>query len=83
MFSEAMVRSPDGSTGQKATAALQALADHIGKCQVEGDLRAGDSQKLAALVLATVHGLIDLERGGRMRDNTEVSAPEEIVELLQ
>ena len=63
-FSEAAGRSPDGSTEQKDIAASQALAEHIGKCQAEDDLRAGDSRKLAALMLATVHGLIDLERGG-------------------
>lgn len=82
MLSETTVRSPDGSTEQKAAAAFHALVEHIGKCQVEGDLRAGDPRNFAGLVLATVHGLIDLERGGRLRDNTETSAPEEIVELL-
>ena len=82
MLSETSVRNPDGSTEQKTAAAFQALAEHIGKCQVEGDLRAGDPRKLASLVLATVHGLIDLERGGRLRDNAERNAPEEIVELL-
>lgn len=82
MLSETTVRSPDGLTEQKTAAAFQALAEHIGKCQAEGDLRAGNPRKLASLVLATVHGLIDLERGGRLRDNTDTSTPEEIVELL-
>ena len=82
MLSETTVRSPDGLTEQKAGAAFQALAEHIEKCQAEGDVRACNSRKLASLVLATVHGLIDLERGRRLRDNTETNAPEEIVELL-
>ena len=82
MLSEAKVRSPDGSTEQKAAAAFEALAQHIAKCQAEGDVRVGESRKLAGLVLATVHGLIDLQLGGRMRDNTETSAPEDVVELL-
>ena len=82
MLSETSVRNPSGATEQKATAAFQALAEHIAKCQAEGDLRAGDTRKLAGLVFATVHGLIDLERGGRLRDNTETSAPEDILTLL-
>ena len=82
MLSETTVRSPDGSTEQKCAAALQSLSELIGKCQAEGDLRTGDPRNLAALVFATAHGLIDLELSGRMADNTETSAPEEIVELL-
>lgn len=82
MLSEATVRAPDGSTERKATAALQSLAELIGKCQAENDVRAGDPRNLAALVFATAHGLIDLELSGRMAGNTETSAPEEIVELL-
>ena len=82
MLSETSVRNPNGATEQKAAAAFQALVEHVAKCQAEGDVRSGDPRKLAGLVLATVHGLIDLERGGRLRDNTETSAPEEIVELL-
>ncbi len=69
-------------TEQKAAAALQALVEHIRKCQAEGDLRTGDPRNLAVLVFATAHGLIDLELSGRMAGNTETSAPEEIVELL-
>ena len=42
----------------------------------------GESRKLAGLVLRTVHGLIDLERGRRMRDKTGTGAPVELVELL-
>ena len=82
MLSETSVRNPDGSTEQTAVAAFQSIAEHLAKCQVEGAVRAGDPRKLASLVLATVHGLIDLERGGRLRDNTETNAPEDIVELL-
>ena len=52
--------------------------------EVSGEdyVRIGESRKLVGVVLATVHGFIDLERGGRMRDNTEASGPKEIVELL-
>ncbi len=82
MLSNAAVRTPDGSTEQKAGAAFQSIAELIGKCQAKGELRAGEPRKLAALVFATVHGVIDLELGGRMKDNKETSAPEEIVELL-
>ena len=82
MLSETTVKSPDGATEQKAATAFQSLAGLIEKCQAEGDLRAGEPPKLAALVFATVHGLIDLELGGRMAGNTEANAPEDIVELL-
>ena len=82
MLSETSVRNPNGVTEQKAAAAFQALAEHIAKCQAEGDVSAGDPRKLARLVLATVHGLINLERGGRLRDNTETDTPEKILELL-
>lgn len=37
---------------------------------------------MAGLMYSAVHGLIDLELGGRLRDNKELSKPEEIVELL-
>ena len=82
MLSETTVRSPDGSTEQKCAAALQSLSELIGKCQAEGDLRTGAPRNLAVLVFATAHGLIDLELSGRIADNTETNAPEEIVELL-
>ena len=82
MLSETTVKSPDGSTELKSAAALQSLSELIGKCQDEGDLRTGDPRNLAVLVFATAHGLIDLELSGRMADNTQTSAPEEIVELL-
>lgn len=82
MLSNAAVRTPEGSTEQKAGAAFQSLAELIERCQTEGELRAGEFLKITSLVFATVHGMIDLELGGRMKNNRETSAPEEIVELL-
>lgn len=72
----------NGSTQQKASAALDALATLIQACQDAGELASGDPHKLAALMYGTVHGLIDLELGGRMQESKEWSEPEEIVELL-
>ena len=81
-FSDADVAMANGSTHQKATAALDALATLIQACQDAGELAPGDPHKLAALIYGTVHGLIDLELGGRLQASKEWSRPEEIVELL-
>ena len=71
-----------GSTQQKATAALDALATLIQACQDADELAPGDPHKIAALMFSTVHGLIDLELGGRVQQSKEWSRPEEVVELL-
>ena len=54
----------------------------MGKWSGEGYVRVGESRKLVGVVLATVHGLINLERDGHMPHNTETGAPEKIVVLL-
>ena len=73
---------PSCSTQQKAAATFDALATLIQACQDAGELSPGDPHKMARLMYSTVHGLIDLEIGGRFRDSKEWNRPEEIVELL-
>ena len=81
-FSDADVAMANGSTQQKAIAALGALAILIRACQDAGELAPGDPHKIAALMCSTVHGLIDLELGRRMEASKDWSRPEEVVELL-
>jgi AcrR family transcriptional regulator len=82
LFSSAEVVMPGGSTQQKAAATIDALATLIQACQNAGELSPGDPHKMAGLMYSAVHGLIDLELGGRLRDSKEWSRPEEIIELL-
>ena len=82
ILSDASAVNPNGTTQQKAISAFNALAELIRACQDAGELVPGDPPGLGMLMFATVNGLIDLELGGRLQNNADMSKPEETVELL-
>jgi hypothetical protein len=54
----------------------------IERCQSEGIMRTGDTRQMTALLYACLHGLIDLELGGKARSSKGLGSIEKIANLL-
>lgn len=54
----------------------------VDACQAQRVIRAGDTREVTALIYACLHGLIDLELGGKARSEKGLGSIEKIVDLL-
>ena len=82
-----LFNDPDIATqgGELQSAALQCFATCtalIAECQAAEQLPQAPAMQLAGLIYASVHGLIDLEAGGRLKSEKGFQAVSESVDLL-
>ena len=84
LFSDPDIALRGGELEKAAMAAFAAFAKIIAGAQANKDLPALATPKLTGLVYATVHGLIDLQAGGRLRAEKGLSkAADGVKALLQ
>ena len=61
-----LARAEDGS-GWEAASALQTIASHVRAAQQAGELKSGDAEHIAILLLGAIVGAVDLTQSGRVR----------------
>ncbi len=71
-----------GSLEVAALASFQAFAAIVRRGQSDGSLRPIEAARLTGLIHATLHGAIDLELGGRAREEKGLGSIEATVALL-
>lgn len=67
LFSDPEIGAARGDLEVEALRTFDAVARLVGDAQGAGELRAGDTAKLTALIYGSIHGLADLELSGRAR----------------
>jgi AcrR family transcriptional regulator len=67
LFSDPEIAKQQGALQQAAMSAFSALASLVDECQRGDALPAAPTTELTMLLYATVHGLVDLQAGGRMK----------------
>lgn len=82
LFSDPEIGATGGALEEAALGTFTAFAGLVGDSQAAGSLPTGPTVALAGLIYAAVHGLVDLEAGGRMRKQKGLSAAENGVSLL-
>ena len=83
LFSDPEVAAAGGTLEAAALDAFMAFAHLVGDAQATRALPSATStRELAGLIYATAHGLIDLQAGGRMREQKGLTAAEQGVALL-
>lgn len=83
LFSDPHIASRGGTLEAAALRSFSAFAKIIAAAQASGDISAAiPTAKLTGLVFATVHGLLDLQAGGRMREEKGLSKATEGVPVL-
>lgn len=82
LFSDPNIGAAEGSLEAAAFGTFVAFARLVEDAQATGDLPPTSTKELAGLIYATTHGLIDLEAGGRMREQKGLSAAEQGVSLF-
>lgn len=76
------VLAPDDELEEAALRSFTEFAAIVGGCQAAGDLPAIPNAELTGLIYASVHGLIDLQAGGRMRHEKGLTDAARGAELL-
>ena len=82
LFSDPEIGATGGTLEAAALAAFMAFARLVEDAQAARALPAISTRELAGLIYATAHGLIDLQAGGRMREQKGLTAVEQSVDLL-
>ena len=82
LFSDPDIASRGGGLEAAAMGSFTAFATIIVEAQAAGVLPAMPTATLAGLIFATVHGLLDLQAGGRMRQEKGLSKAAEGVAVL-
>lgn len=82
MFSDPELASQGGAMEAQAIAAFGAFGALVADCQAAGSLPAMNTKGLTALLYSSLHGLIDLELGGRARESKGLGNIETISNLL-
>ncbi len=82
LFSDPGIGAAGGSLEAAALKAFTAFAGLVEDAQSTGALPPTPTRELAGLIYATAHGLVDLQAGGRMREQKGLSAAEQGVALL-
>ncbi len=82
LFSDPEVGSTGGTLEAAALGAFIAFARLVEDAQAEHTLVEIPTRELAGLIYATAHGLIDLQTGGRMREQKGLTTAEEGMALL-
>lgn len=82
LFSNPDVASRGGELEAAAMRAFTAFARIIASAQAKGDLPNLSTPTLTGLIYATVHGLIDLQAGGRLKQAKGLTNVEQGVDAL-
>ena len=82
LFSDPEVGATGGTLEAAALGAFMAFAELVKDAQAGRALPAIATRELAGLIYATAHGLIDLQAGGRMREQKGLTTPEKSMALL-
>ena len=82
LFSDPEVGATGGTLEAAALGAFMGFARLVEDAQAARTLVAIPARELAGLIYATAHGLIDLQAGGRMREQKGLTTPEESMALL-
>lgn len=82
LFSDPEIASRGGDLEAAAMKSFATFAALVSECQQLGQLPQVPAVPLAGLIYASVHGLIDLQAGGRMRSEKGFDSVTEGVDLL-
>ena len=82
LFSDPDVAARGGDLQEAAVRTFAGLAAIVGECQASGDLPEASNVALTGLLCASAHGLIDIEAGGRMRQEKGLTGVAEGMDLL-
>ena len=82
LFSDPDIGAAEGSLEAAALKAFVAFAALVEDAQAARALPSTCTRELAALIYATAHGLVDLQAGGRMREQKGLTAAVQGVALL-
>lgn len=82
LFSDPDIGAAKGSLEAAALEAFFAFAGLVEDAQAARALPPTSTRELAGLIYATAHGLVDLQAGGRMREQKGLTAAEQGVALL-
>ncbi len=82
LFSDPDIAAQGGALQAVAMGSFTAFAAIVLECQQAGELPQMPVISLAGLIYASVHGLIDLQAGGRMRSEKGFKGVSEGVDLL-
>ncbi|UDL96249.1 TetR/AcrR family transcriptional regulator [Lichenihabitans sp. PAMC28606] len=82
LFSNPEIGATGGTLEAAALMTFMAFARLVEDAQTARALPAISTRELAGLIYATAHGLIDLQAGGRMREQKGLTAVEQSVGLL-
>lgn len=82
LFSDPRIAAQGGRLEQAALATFASFARIIAGAQASNDLPGLPTPKVAGLIYGAVHGLIDLQAGGRLRAEKGLSTAAEGVEIL-
>ena len=82
LFSDPDIASRGGGLEAAAMGSFAAFAEIIVGAQATGELPTMPTAALTGLIFATVHGLLDLQAGGRMRQEKGLSKAAEGVSVL-
>ena len=82
LFSDPDLPSAGGTMEVAAMGAFHAFGAIVRRCQSGGGLPPVETARLTGLIYATLHGAIDLELGGRARQEKGLSSVEATVALL-
>lgn len=82
LYSDPAIATQGGNLEAAALKSFAAFASLVSSCQQEGQLPSVPTLRLAGLIYASVHGLIDLQAGGRMRSEKGFKGVEDGVALL-
>ena len=82
LFSNPAIGAPGSMLEAAAFETFLSFARLVEDCQTVGVLPAGPTRNLAGLIYATAHGLVDLQAGGRMREQKGLTTVEQTMALL-
>ena len=82
LFNNPEIAATGGELGTAAFASFVEFSAIVGECQTSESLPQVPNAQLTGLIYASVHGLIELESGGQLREEKGFSSVSEGIELL-
>ena len=82
LFSDPNIAAPGGGAEDAAFEAFSSFAALVERFQAEASLPKVETMKLAGLIYAALHGAIDIELGGRAKEQKGLGDIEETIDLL-
>ena len=82
LFSDPAIAAQGGDLEAAAMRCFGTFASLVADCQQAGELPTVPAAQLAGLIYASVHGLVDLQAGGRMKSGKGFEGVTQSVDLL-